>query len=98
MQHWPGAGIYLLVSQVPIVVMTLVFILMLPKSGYFEWNKLEKRIFGRILVPWIFFILLLSFVYLFPRGNTWFFTKDLRPWTFQMKNYVPENKNGLVPK
>jgi hypothetical protein len=98
MQHWPGAGIYIQVSQIPIVVMTLVFLLTLPKSGYFDWNKLEKRIFGRILIPWIFFIFLLSLIYIFPRGNSWFFYQDLRPWTFQMKNYLPENKNGLVPK
>lgn len=96
-QHWPGAGVYMLITQVPIVVMTIIFLLMLPNSGYFSWNKIEKRILGRILIPWVFCLFLISTVYIFPKASV-FKKEEKIPWSFQMFDYTPENKNGLEPE
>jgi hypothetical protein len=98
-QHWPMAGVLLYLSEVPIMILTIVFLIMLPNSGFFDWSKMEKRIFGRILIPWVFFLILISLVYLFPNGSSILFAKEKpSPTTFKMYFYTPENKNGLLPE
>lgn len=97
-QHWPGAGLLIMAFQIPVLLATLLFILLLPRSDYFEWSKLEKRILGRTMIPWIFFLALVTCFYLFPKGTSFIFPSGPQGYSFEMyNNYEPENKNGLSP-
>ncbi|MFN8207564.1 MAG: hypothetical protein U0T82_09185 [Bacteroidales bacterium] len=97
-QHWPGAGLLVMVFQIPVLLATLLFILVLPRSNYFEWSKLEKRILGRTMIPWIFFLTLVTCFYIFPKGTSFIFPSGPPGVSFEMyNNYQPENKNGLFP-
>jgi hypothetical protein len=99
LNHWPGANILIMLSQIPVLVLTLLFILLLPRSGYFEWNNFEKRVLGRTLIPWTFFLVLISAFYLYPKSTSFIFSSGKPPVSFEMFNfYTPENKNGLLPE
>ncbi|MFN8207561.1 MAG: hypothetical protein U0T82_09170 [Bacteroidales bacterium] len=97
MQHWPMAGLFIMLSQIPILLATLFFILLLPRSDYFEWSKPEKRILSRTLIPWVFFLVLISRVYLNPKGMSFIFYNTKIPPPSYYQYYQPEPKNGLSP-
>jgi hypothetical protein len=99
MQHWPGAGIFMYIAELPMVLFTIIFLLMLPSSGYFSWTRTEKRILARLIIPSVFCLLLMSAVYVFPKAQKLLFGGGGQPpWSFDMYQYTPENKNGLEPE
>jgi hypothetical protein len=99
MQHWPGARIFVYIVETPMILFTIIFLLMLPNSGYFSWSRTEKRILSRLIIPWVFCLLIISTVYVFPKAQKLLFGGGGPvPWSFDMRQYTPENKNGLEPE
>ncbi len=66
-QHWPGAGIILQFNIVSIILITIIALLTLPQSGFFNWNPEYKKLFYRnTVVPWLIVVFLIGFYFLAP--------------------------------
>ncbi len=86
----------LIVYSISLFLLTLIVLLSLPVSGYVEWNLSHKNILKKILIPWVFFLLLISIRFVFPDLNSLFFRETREEiQEFQLKDYPVINKNGL---
>jgi len=100
-QHWPGGGILITVFTPAYILATLIILLTLPGSNFNEWSRQQRKILTRgLLVPWLFFLYLLVTSSLIPPYNVlkpFFFMKgkSTKEVHFEMKDYEPEEKNGL---
>ncbi|MFH0841182.1 MAG: hypothetical protein V1903_01045 [Bacteroidota bacterium] len=87
---------FLVIYGILLFLLTLTVLLSLPVSGYIEWDIIHKSIFKRILIPWVFFLLLISIRFVFPDLNSLFFRQAQEEiQEFQLKDYPVINKNGL---
>jgi hypothetical protein len=94
-----GSSIRLIIDTFLIFLLTLIVLLSLPASGYFNWDPLHKKIFKKILIPWIFILLIVSVRFIFPDLNRLFFRQKPNEYQeFYMRDYQIENKNGLDPE
>jgi len=97
-QHWPVAGIFVLMAGVPTLVTTLLVLITLPGSGFINWKKEQQKILTRkILIPWIFLLLFMGLKTLLP-PPAWqrIFEKDIAVKTpFDMAPYAIEMKDGM---
>ena len=98
-QHFPGAGLLLTVSNPIFIVATLIILLTLPGANFIEWTREQKKILTRgLLIPWLFLVYLLWTTALVPPRNEFkpfFFLRDQEKIFFDMKDYRLENRNGL---
>ncbi|MCF8226791.1 MAG: hypothetical protein K9J30_13010 [Bacteroidales bacterium] len=99
--HWPGANMFLKISLVPSIIFTLIVLVTLPGSGYIKWKKEYKRIFAnKLLIPWIFFLVLTLITTVLPRDlSSKFFYSERRQnkQIFEMTPYEPAQKEGMEP-
>jgi hypothetical protein len=98
LQRWPGGDLLRAFSNYSILIGTVVVILTLSSSGYIDWQPLHRKIFRRILLPWILIFALTIMQFLLPRITTivWGANVERKPNSFQMYDYTIENKNGLI--
>jgi hypothetical protein len=91
-----GTSVMLVINTFLIFLLTLIVLLSIPASGYFNWTQLHKKIFKKILIPWIFILLIVSVRFIFPDLNNLFFRQKPNEYQeFYMRDYQIENKNGL---
>ncbi len=98
MQHWPGAGIMLLVSLVPSLIFTMLVLVTLPGSDYIRWQKEHKFMFSRkLLIPWIFYLIVSGVAFLVPKDidNKLFYGSSDKKIPFKMEQYEIEQVDGL---
>lgn len=89
----------LIVYSVSLFLLTLVVLLSLPVAGYVQWSSQHKSILKTILIPWIFFLMLISIRFVFPDLNRLFFrAQDVEFQEFSMDDYPVTDKNGLEPE
>jgi len=97
-QHWPGAGVFIVMAAVPTLVMTLLVLITLPGSGFINWKKEQQLILTRkILIPWIFFLLFMGIKTLLPIPvQQRIFEADVTITTpFNMTPYDVKPKEGM---
>jgi len=97
-QHWPGAGVFILVAAVPTLVTTLLVLITLPGSGFISWKKEQQQILTRkILIPWVFLLLFMGIKTLLPMPvQQRIFEADVTITTpFDMIPYDVEMKDGM---
>ncbi len=93
-----SAQITLVIYTVLIFLTTLMVLFSLPFSGYIQWNDMHKRILKKLIIPWVFVLLIVSLRFIFPGlGNVLFREKQNDVQEFGMRDYDPVNKNGLEP-
>jgi hypothetical protein len=93
------ADITLIIFSISVFLITLIILLSLPVSGYIQWNSLHKKLYRKILVPWVFLMLLVTARFIFPELNMFLFKeKDEQYQEFYMWDYEIINKNGLKPE
>lgn len=100
LQRWPGGDMLRTFSNYSILIGTVVVLLTLSSSGYIEWQPLHRKIFRRVLLPWIFIFALCIMQFLLPgiSSKIWGASVEQKPDSFQMHDYTIENKNGLIIK
>ncbi len=96
--HYPGAGLLIIMSTSGVLVMTLFVLITLPSSGFINWGVEQKRnLTQKILIPWIFILLLFALRTLLPLHlQQAIFERDvskLEP--FEMDGYHIELKEGM---
>jgi hypothetical protein len=105
LQHWPFAGLLVIISAVSLILATVYILMTLHSSGFIDWKPFHKRIVRKILIPWtLIFILFLS-RYMIPELDALIWSPDVKAKAtvtnsdpgFGMKDYVIEDKNGLYP-
>lgn len=85
-----------LVYFIPAFVMTLVVLLSLPISGYIRWNSLHKRIFKKIAIAWVFFLLIFSIRFVYPDFFKQMVLREYKEYPeFYLRDYEIPSKNGL---
>lgn len=88
----------LVIYGILLFLLTLTVLLSLAVSGYVEWSESHKGIFKKILIPWVFFLLLISIRFVFPELNYMFFRPaEEEKQEFLLIDYPVMNKNGLEP-
>ncbi len=94
-----GSGTLLIIYSVFMFLITIIVLLSLPVAGYVRWSLLHKNILKKILIPWIFFLMLISIRFAFPDLNSLFFREERQKiQEFRMHDYPVINKNGLEPE
>ena len=85
-----------IVYFIPAFIITLIVLFSLPFSGYINWKPLHKQILRKIMISWVFFLLVFSISFVFPDLFKQIVFKEKKPtYDFQMKDYELMNKNGL---
>jgi hypothetical protein len=70
LQHWAGAGILMKTSTAGIILATIIILLTLPQSGYFNWAPGQRKSFYRnIVVPWIVAAAFIAYYFLMPQST-----------------------------
>lgn len=93
------AGTLLIIYSISFFLLTLIVLLSLPVSGYIQWTTMHKKILKKILIPWVFFLLIISVRFVFPSLNYLFFREKKEQYQeFFMDDYQIQDKNGLEPK
>ncbi len=70
LQHWAGAGILMKTSTATIILVTIITLLTLPQSGYFNWAPEQRKSFYRnIVVPWIVAASFIAYYFLMPQST-----------------------------
>ena len=101
LQHWPGAGPLVIIALVSLILGSFYVLLTLHSSGFADWQPLYKKIFIKLLIPWIFILFLYLSRYMIPELNALIWTKSdyIKKAEitngFDMNDYTIENKNGL---
>jgi hypothetical protein len=97
-QHWPGGRILENIMYFLLIPGTLVVLLTLPSSGYFEWQPVHKKILKRLIIPWTLIFTLAIIRFLLPEVQKviWNSTPKVNNYGFEMVDYGIENKNGLI--
>jgi hypothetical protein len=105
MQHWPGAGTFIVIGFVTQILGTIYFLITLSSSGFIDWKPFHKKTLRKILIPWTFFLFMLVSRYMIPELNTLIWTPEARKterkvqtFGFGMKDYEIEYKNGMGEK
>ena len=89
---------YLIIYSILLFLFTLIVLISLPVSGYVDWSASNKSIFKKILIPWIFFLLLISIRFVFPGLNSMLFSPaEEEIQEFRLDDYPVVDKNGLEP-
>jgi hypothetical protein len=87
-----------LIYFIPAFLITLIVLFSLPLSGYIHWSSLHKVILKKIMISWIFFLLIFSISFVFPDTfKKIVFTGTKPSHEFLMNDYELKNKNGLIP-
>jgi hypothetical protein len=98
-QHWPGHPVMIPASLFLLVAGTILVLLALPSSGYFEWQEKHRRILKRMILPWGLMFLLFILRFLLPEVDAVIWTKDdsgVYPG-FEMYDYeLPPGDENLV--
>jgi hypothetical protein len=93
------ADITVIIYSISVFVITLVVLLSIPVAGYINWDLMHKKILKKILIPWIFFLLIISVRFIFPDLNELFFHVKEEPIPeFSLYDYAIKNFNGLEPE
>jgi hypothetical protein len=93
-----STGVFELIYFIPAFLITLIVLFSLPLSGYIHWSALHKRILKKIMISWIFFLLIFSISFVFPDTfKKIVFTGTKPSHEFLMNDYELKNKNGLNP-
>jgi hypothetical protein len=102
MQHWMGAGYFVIIGLLSQILGTLYLLITITSSGFVDWKPFHKKILRKILIPWTFFFFLMVSRFMVPELNTLIWTPDARKtekkeqtYGFHMKDYQIENKNGI---
>jgi hypothetical protein len=98
MQAWPGGNFLISTSRFSIVIGTISVLLMLPSSGFIDWQPFHKKILQRLIFPWALVFLLFIIRFLLPEVDAFIWERGTnRKIThgFSMKDYTIENKNNL---
>ena len=101
MQAWPGGDVLLNTSRFSIVIGTISVLLMLPSSGFIDWQPIHKKILKRLIFPWALVFLLFIIRFLLPEVDAFIWEKGTyRNVThgFSMEDYTIEIKNNLKPE
>jgi hypothetical protein len=101
MQRWPGGDIMVNTGRVSIVLGTVVVLLLLPSSGFIDWQPLYKKILKRLIFPWALIFLLFIIRFLLPEVDAFIWergTNRIITHGFSMEDYTIENKNNLKPE
>ncbi len=89
----------LIIYTILIFIVTFLVLLSLPFSGYILWSQEHKRILKKLMIPWIFILLIVSIRFIFPDLNKLFFREKPNVYQeFNMQDYQILNKNGLEPE
>jgi hypothetical protein len=99
LQHWEFAGILIIIGFTSLILGTLYILLTLHSSGYIDWLPSFKKIFRKILIPWVFVFVLYVSRFMVPELNSLIFNPDpgksvkmVSPYGFGMKDYTIEDK------
>ncbi len=98
--HWPGGGYLVAISLIPSIIFTLIVLVTLPGSGYILWEKKFKQVFiGKLLIPWIFFLLFAASTFLLPQDiSRQVLSADAsKENPFDMHPYEIEQMEGMEP-
>lgn len=96
--HWPGANLLISSFYLPMVVLTIIVLLTLPRSGFISWKKRQKDVITKkLIVLWLFLLLMGSLRYILPTAtfNAVFIDEVRQYHEFDMRDYEPALKNGL---
>jgi hypothetical protein len=92
------ANVFELIYFIPAFLLTIFVLFSLPLSGFIHWSTLHKRILTKIMISWIFFLLVFSVNFVFPDlFQKIVFKEKLSKQEFNMIEYKIINKNGLEP-
>jgi hypothetical protein len=81
---------------IPAFVITLVVLLSLPISDYIRWSQLHKRIFKKVAIAWVFFLLVFSIRFVYPDlFKQIVFRESKEIPEFFLEDYKIPDKNGL---
>jgi hypothetical protein len=99
-QHWSGGHILENTTYILLISGTLIVLLALPSSNYFDWQSVHKKILKRLIIPWtlIFVFFILRFLLPELQNIVWNTPAKVSNYGFEMTDYSIENKNGLAPK
>lgn len=99
-QHWPGGGILKNASYILLILGTLVVLFALPSSGYFDWQNVHKKILKRLIIPWTLLFVFFIIEFMLPGVQKFIFNTPAKgaSYSFEMKDYDIENKNGIILK
>jgi hypothetical protein len=99
LQHWEFAGILIIVGFTSLILGTLYVLLTLHSSGYIDWLPSFRKIFRKILIPWVFVFVLYVSRFMIPELNSLIFSpgpgksvKIISPYSFGMKDYTIQDK------
>jgi hypothetical protein len=96
-QHWHGGDQFGIAANVLIILGTIVVLLTVPSSGYFDWPTVHKKIFKRLIIPWMLIFTLFIIRFLLPSVHNAIWNTPAKVTNgFEMVDYGIENKNGLV--
>ncbi|KPK85192.1 MAG: hypothetical protein AMS27_08040 [Bacteroides sp. SM23_62_1] len=66
-QHWPGGWIMTYFSTISIILITIIILLTLPQSGFFNWSPDHKKLFFRnTMIPWLIAAFFIGYYFLIP--------------------------------
>lgn len=66
-QHWVGGGFLLQFGLVSMILVTIIMLLSLPQSGFFNWNPGHRKLFYRnTVVPWLIAAFVIGYSFLMP--------------------------------
>jgi hypothetical protein len=99
-QHWPVGNLFMNIANFLMVIGTIIVLVILPFSGYIDWNTVHKKILRRILLPWAFIFFMFLFKFLIPESWNafWGTSQSKQSPAFGMTDYkveeriLPENK------
>jgi hypothetical protein len=102
LQHWPGAGYLIIVGFSSMIVGTIYVLVTLSSSGYIDWQPFHKKLFRKVLIPWIVVFVLFILRYMLPDVNNIIWSsssgKQVTHIGFGLTDYPVENRNGLTSK
>jgi hypothetical protein len=98
MQRWPGGDFLLNTGRFSIVIGTILVLLLLPSSGFIDWQPVHKKILKRLIFPWALVFLLFIIRFLLPEVDAFIWERGTNrnvTHGFSMEDYTIENKNNL---
>jgi hypothetical protein len=83
-----NAQITLVIYSILIFLTTILVLFSLPFSGYVQWSEMHKKLLKKLIIPWVFVLLIVSFRFIFPDlGKVLFRDKQNDFQEFGMRDY-----------
>lgn len=96
-QRWHGGNQFGSASYILLILGTIIVLLTLPSSGYYEWQPEHKKILKRLIIPWMLIFTLFIIRFLLPPVHNAIWNTPAKVTNgFEMVDYSIDNKNGLI--